>query len=60
MLSFGKCAPVSFQGLMQSVVITKLITHSKKNSELEEVKDAEVQSLGVHSSHDQLRCAFFS
>lgn len=29
-LSYDKCAPVSFQGLMQSHVITKLITQSKE------------------------------
>lgn len=45
---------------MQSLVITKLITQSKENNNSEEVKGAEVQSLGVHSSHDQLQCTFFS
>lgn len=33
-LSFDKCAPVSFQGLMQSLVITKLITQSKEKQRL--------------------------
>lgn len=42
---------------MRSLVITKLITQSKEKQWLLEVKDAEVQFLGVQSSHDQLQYA---